>query len=138
VIRDTAKRAQDGNPSGSRRSERGSAAVELALVLPVAILILAGIIQFGVLLFVQNSMTSVANDIVRRVAVRAASADEAETQAVNRLSDWSASFVASVTEPTAEEVKIRITVPITDVLFVDFGDLFGSGELVAEATMRKE
>lgn len=122
----------------ARLGDAGAAAVEMALVLPFALLLLMGIIQFGALLYLQNTMVNVANDVARRVAVGELTTAAGETLAEDRLSDWSATFTANVTEPTSNDVQVDISVPLADATIVDFGHLLDAGDLTAQATMRKE
>jgi hypothetical protein len=119
-------------------NDAGAAAVELAFVLPVAVLLLMGIIQFGALLFLQNTMVNVANDVARRVSVGELTTTAGETLAEERLSGWNATFTVSVTEPTADDIQVDISVPLADAAIVDFGDLLDTGDLTAQATVRKE
>lgn len=51
------------------RNESGAAAVELALILPVLLTIVLGIIEFGYLFFVQASVSGAARDAVRVYAI---------------------------------------------------------------------
>jgi len=55
--------------SGRKRSDRGTAAVEFALVLPVLLLIVFGIIDFGRALNAQISLTGAAREGVRLAAL---------------------------------------------------------------------
>ncbi len=55
--------------SSKRESEKGAAAVEFALVVPLLLAILFGIIQFGYVFFVQISMTQAARTAVRSIVV---------------------------------------------------------------------
>ena len=125
-------------PRSTIRNESGAAAVELAFVLPVALLLLMGVVQFGALLFLQNTMVNVANDVARRVSVGDLTTTAGEFLAEERLSGWSATFTVNVTEPTSNDVQVAISVPLADAAIVDFGPLLDVGDLTAEATMRKE
>jgi TadE-like protein len=107
-------------------------------VLPVAMLLLMGVIQFGALLVLQNTMLNVANDVARRVSVGELTTTAGETLAEEWLSGWHATFSVSVTEPTADDIQVDISVPLADAALVDFGDLLDTGNLTAQATMRKE
>ena len=131
-------RLPPSNPHRAWRNDGGAAAVEMALVLPVALLLLMGIIQFGALLYLQNTMVSIANDLVRRVAVGDFTQAEAETKAQDRLADWNATFTVDVDEPTPDEVRITILVPMSDAAIIDFGHFIGGDNITAQATMRKE
>jgi hypothetical protein len=123
---------------GLPSDQRGAAAVEMALVLPFALMLLLGIMQFGGLLFLQNTMTQVANDVVRRVAVGDLSETDAVTEVETRLADWSATFTVVVDTPTASDVRVAVSVPMADAALIDVGHWMGSGNLSAEATMRVE
>lgn len=125
-------------PQSPVNDDAGAAAVELAFVLPVALLLLMGIIQFGALLFLQNTMVNVANDVARRVSVGDMTATAGEEMAKERLSGWKATFTVSVTEPTSSDVHVDISVPLADAAIVNFGHYLDVGNMTAEATMRKE
>lgn len=51
-----------------RTNERGQALVEFAIVVPVFILLLAGMIQFGIILWGQNTLNQVVRDTGRYAA----------------------------------------------------------------------
>jgi hypothetical protein len=125
-------------PQSPVSSEAGAAAVELAFVLPAAMLLLMGIMQFGAMLFLQNTMVNVANDIGRRIAVGDLSNSAGEALAESRLSTWNATFTVNVTEPTADDIQVDISVPLSEAAIVDFGHWFDAGDLTARATLRKE
>ena len=130
--------AKEPPPRSLVSAETGAAAVEMALVLPVALALLMGIIQFGAMLFLQNSMVNVANDVARRVSVGELGTTAGEVFAADRLSSWNATFTVNVTEPTVDDIQVDISVPLSDAAIVDFGHLFDAGDLTAQATVRKE
>jgi Flp pilus assembly protein TadG len=66
------------------RSERGAAAVEFALVLPVLIVLVLGIVEFGRAFQVQSTLAAAAREGVRIVAIQDDSA--AATAAVQSAS----------------------------------------------------
>ena len=68
----------------SHRSERGASAVEFAIVVPVFLLFLVGIIQYGTIFLVRNQMTQAASDAAR-VAVTSSTMSAAETAAATAL-----------------------------------------------------
>ncbi|MFT4471609.1 TadE/TadG family type IV pilus assembly protein [Arthrobacter sulfonylureivorans] len=53
----------------SRNSERGAAAVEMAIVLPLLVLILMGIMEFGRVFYVQISLSHAAREGARYAAI---------------------------------------------------------------------
>jgi len=118
--------------------DRGAGAVEMALVMPFVLLLLLGIIHFGALLYLQNSMTSIANDVVRRVAIGDLTDSEGVVEAQARLASWNATFSVAVDEPKTDEVRIQISVPTADAAIIDFGDFVMGETLSTQASMRKE
>ena len=52
-----------------RQSERGSVAVEFALLIPILLLVLFGVINFGVLMYNQAVMTNAAREGARWAAI---------------------------------------------------------------------
>lgn len=71
------ERASLGSAVGISRSrrERGAAAVEMAIVLPLLLLVIGGIVDFGRLFYAQIIVTSGAREGVRLVAMNASNAD---------------------------------------------------------------
>jgi len=67
-----------------RRSERGGAALELALILPVFVFILYALIAFGVAVSTKHNITSAASEAAR-AAIGASDYNTAKTQAQNRI-----------------------------------------------------
>jgi len=124
-----------------RRARSGSAAVEFAIVLPIFLMLLFGIIQFGAVLFLHNNMVNAARETVRRMSVAELDAATAPTYAQNYLSDWNLVFTVTASEPAAGvangDVSVQISVPATDAALVNF-PIAWPGNLVAEATMRRE
>jgi Flp pilus assembly protein TadG len=84
--------------SGER--DRGAAAVELALVLPVLLLIVFGTIDFGRLLHARMTLTEAAREGARAVAL-GEGVDVAKARAVR-----AASSMTSKPLPTAADVQV--------------------------------
>lgn len=123
---------------GLGRNERGAAAVEMALVMPVLMLLLLGIIQFGALFYLHNNMVAVANDVARRFAIGVVTASEAESLATSRLASWSATFTVDASEPTADDAQVTISVPMSDAMFFDMGGIGANRVITAQVRMLKE
>ncbi len=128
---------------GVHRGEAGVAAVEFGLILPVLVLMLTGIIQFGMLMFVQNQMTNVARETSRRLAVGELTTAAAQQYARGSLVFPSANFTVAVTgpdpaSPNPKDITVDIRVPFSEVSLVDILGLFQSGTLRASVTMRQE
>ena len=96
---------------GFWRDQRGASAVEFALVAPLLIGLLLGIIQYGSLFLLQTRMNDAARDTARRLAVGdLATETEAEEYAVSRLADWSATFTAAAELIDVDGRKLLFTV----------------------------
>ena len=128
-----------------RRNQDGIAAVEMALVLPFLLMLLAGIIDFGAMFFLQNNMISAARGSARALAFQSVTATEAEQMAQDRLTSWSATFTVNAeepdpTDPTDTDVVVTITVPMTDAAPIGLiGDMIGlTGTLQARIAMPQE
>lgn len=57
--------------AGATARQRGQSLVEFALVLPIMLAVLAGIVQFGVIFWAQVTLTQVARDVGRWAATQA-------------------------------------------------------------------
>ena len=126
------------------RDRRGVSAVEFALITPILVLIIAGIIDGGALFYLQNNMATVARDTVRRLSVgELTNASDAQAFAGSHVLNWGATFTINVTEPDPDDVNdtdyvVEITVPIDDAALMDPFNFFNSGTLRAQAVMRQE
>jgi hypothetical protein len=74
-------------PSQRRRASRGQSLVEFAIVLPVLLLVIGGIVQFGMLFWAQNTLTQVARDTGRWAATQQVSPCETNGNAVTAQAD---------------------------------------------------
>ena len=123
------------------RGRSGAAAVEFAIVLPIFLVILFGIIQFGSVLYLHNNMMNAARETVRRMSVAELNAATAPTYAQTYLAGWSLTFNVTATEPAPGvsngDVSVQISLPAADATLVNF-PLTWPGTLVAQATMRRE
>lgn len=119
------------------RDRSGASAIEMAFSLPILLMVLTGIIQFGAMFFLQNHMGDIARDTARRVSVGQISAGQATTYAEGELMNWNATFTVDVQE-LDDEVTVDISVPLAEASLVDILGLFKSGTLRARAEMPKE
>ena len=71
-------------------------AVEFAFVLPVLLMIVAGIIQFGAIFFLQNNMSNAAREAARALAVGSIETTSETTDLVEqRLVNWGVTFAVN-------------------------------------------
>ena len=125
------------------RDESGVAAVEFAVIAPVAVALLAGIVQFGFVLFIESHMASIARDSARRFAVGASDQNEAAQYAQDALFNWGVTYTVTVTPPDPSDpddvdVDVSISLPRSSVTIIDLLGLFQSGTLTASVTMLAE
>jgi Flp pilus assembly pilin Flp len=125
------------------RDDSGVAAVEFAFIVPILVLLLTGIIQFGAVLFIQHNMGEIARESARRVAVGAMTKTEAEQFVDDHLVNWGATFDVAITvpdpaDPTDTDVDVVITAPMSEVAFIDILGVFEGRTLRSASTMRVE
>ncbi len=130
------------------RCQGGGPAVEFGIVLPVLLLILMGIYQFGTTLFLHNNMVNAAREAARQLAVGEVTvagggppyaADTAQYVALDFLASWGQTFSVSASDPSAPgEVSVTISIPLNEAA-APYMDVIGLSDLLeAEATVRKE
>lgn len=123
------------------KNEDGVSAVELALIAPILVLLLAGIIQLGSIMFLQNHMTNVARETARRVAIGELSEVQSETEAESALVDWGINYTVDTTlvvntfDNTKNDITVNISAPMSDAAIMDVFGLFQAGTLGTSVTM---
>lgn len=70
-----------------RRRRKGQALVEFAIILPLLLLLVGGIIQFGVLFWAQNTLTQVTRDTGRWAATQTSCSPATETPLIQAQAD---------------------------------------------------
>ena len=127
-----------------RKSEDGGTAVEFAFVLPVLLMIIAGIMQFGAIFFLQNNMANAAREAARALAVGSiASTTESEDLVEQKLINWGVTFDVQTTipdpaDPNDTDYTVVITAPLSEAAIFDYLGVFEGGTLRASASMREE
>jgi Flp pilus assembly protein TadG len=120
------------------RSERGAAAVEFALVAPVLVFLLLGIVEFSKVMLVQSSLSAAARDGARAVTlgstVGGAQATVLSAATSVPLAAGQVTVAGSCTGATS---ATTVTVTVTHTQPVLFGVLPGGGVvLTGKAVMR--
>jgi len=113
-----------------RDGDRGQATVEFALVLPLLVLCLAGVVWVGQLMSVQVQLENAAREGARAAAVEPDRASSVAFAAVGRVIDGAA--VSTSVETQFVVVTVRIDVPGVPLVGV------GARTLEADAIMRRE
>ena len=142
MLRETRSHTKRGTPNGGhdarRRHERGAAAVEFALVLPILLVILLGILDFGLYYYNDLQLIHVARDAARYVSV--GNIDDANA-AIDGATLVSTTIASRSVDPGSAGNEATVTLTATYTLLTPLPRLIGIGPTVdidASATMRRE
>jgi TadE-like protein len=126
-----------------RLRRRGTALVEFAVVLPLLLMILMGIIEFGWIFMVRQTLTNAAREGCRVAVLKAATADDVALrvrEVMTPLGYAEGTVWTFTATPIGDEVQtIQVSVPISEISLTGGYVLQGgSYMLTGEASMRKE
>jgi len=117
---------------------RGAVAIEFAIMLPMLIAILFGIIQYGLILNTRQLMTYAAREATRSYAIGESTSAEAQALAVSLLNNAGHNYVTDLTDD-GTSVTLDITLPMTEAAVVNvLEDSLMSGNIAVSVTMRLE
>lgn len=122
------------------RDTGGGIALEFALIGPLLLLIVVGVIQFASLYLLQSHMFQVARETARSLVESEIDQSGAQTYAEARLIDWGITYTVTVTAPnppTTSDYEVRISAPLADASLLDLFGLFETGTLDAMAVMQQ-
>ncbi len=114
-----------------RRNEDGAAAVEFALVLPVLILLVFGIIEFGFVFNRWLGVTHAAREGVRSLSL---GDPDAETDAEASAPDLGSPIDCTASYPAVDQVQMSCTTPYDLQMVIFTAPL----DVTSTARMRKE
>lgn len=127
------------------RSERGAAALEFALILPVLLTVVFGIIEFGWTFNQQISLSNAARESARYMAIHYAEADAVDTAIAQGFAAAPSAAGASIeidsecapTTPSHDPLAVTSTATLTAPGITGwFAPIFGSGlVLTSESRM---
>jgi Flp pilus assembly protein TadG len=116
----------------------GAAVIELALTLPLLLLLIMGGLSFALQFHVRHCMVGASRAAARELAVRGGEQEAAEAVARNHLNGINANFTFSV-EDDGTDVTVRVTVPRSEVSLNIFPAVLSTdGVIAAQTTMHKE
>lgn len=124
-----------------RKCRRAVAAVELAIVTPVLLTMLFGIVEFGWVFTVRQALVTAAREGARTASLPGSTVADVQT----RISDYTQPLGLTTATPQVdcgEDGKptgtVRVSIPYANVTLV--GSYFGStsGNLSATCSMKKE
>ena len=140
--------------SRSFRKQRGAAAVEFAVVAPVFVLLIFGMIEYGRMVMVQQMLTNASREGARRAVLEGATESDVRTVVTNYLDPANISVSTSditiqIGDPPASAAlsNAEFGDPIHVTVGVNFGDvswlpspmyLRSGTRMTATSVMRKE
>ena len=83
----------------SLEKRSGLALVEMALVLPVLLLLVIGVVDYGMQFYVLHLMSDAARDAAREAAIRNGTVSQAQAVAASELSGIHGRFTITVVQP---------------------------------------
>jgi Flp pilus assembly protein TadG len=136
-----------GRPTPRRvRRRNGVTAVEFAIVAPIFLIMIFGIIEMGRALMVQQIITNASREGARRAIIEQATADEVKELVNDYLAATSVSGVTVDVSPAVigpavgfgDPVTVSVSVPFDSVSWMPGKWILGGTELSASTVMRAE
>ena len=138
---------------GSRAPRQGAAAVEFALIAPLFLLLLGGIIEFGQAFRIQHSLSSAARRGARAAIIDGASSKDviqavkAHCEKAFGIKEGHVSVVVAVNDSSGgnladasnnDEVRVTVTVPYSKAGVGFFGSLLPKTDITVTCIMEHE
>lgn len=127
------------------RRRRGAAAVEFAIVLPLFILMIVGILEFGRMIMVQNVLTNAAREGARLACIDGSTEATVQAAVTTFLINASVTGVTVTCTPSTlssvapgSQITVQTSVPFSDVSWVSSPWLATDVTLSASCMMRRE
>jgi hypothetical protein len=91
------------------RDTRGVAALEFAMILPVLLLLTAGIVEYGRVLFVEQAVRNIVDAAVRRGVISALTSEVVETQVEDEIDGVSGIQEFEVDVTDGDELSVEVS-----------------------------
>ena len=125
-----------------RASEHGVSAVEFALVSPLVVTLIMGILEFGCIFYTMMSAEFATGDASRRLAAHNITSSQVSALVVAGLPQWAqAQASAAATQSGASPVvwTITTTIPMATATPTNFlASVYGSSNLTVKSVMQQE
>lgn len=130
-----------------RKTRLGAATVEFAVIAPLFVLLLFGMIEFGRLVMVQQVITNASREGARRAVVEQATTADVTSAVQTYLNNGgikasAATVTVDPNPPTlvglGEPVTVKVQLPFTAVSWLPSPMFLGATNLNATTTMRRE
>jgi len=131
---------------GSFRKQRGAAAVEFAVVAPIFVLLLFGMIEYGRMVMVQQMLTNATREGARRAVLDGTTLANVKTTVRDYLTSGNITVydneITVTPDPSAaangDPVTVSTTVPFSRVSWLPSPMFLGSANMTATSVMRRE
>lgn len=127
----------------TKHGRRGTAVVETAVIAPILILGMLGMMEVGYAFMVRQTVTMASREGARAASLPGGTSDDINTAVDATMSSASLTGYATTSNvdllaPTDLEVWVTVSIPLNRVTFT--GDLFGGGsfDISSTTTMRRE
>ena len=144
----TVSRAALGRRAPSRgrnRKRRGAAVVEFAIVAPLFILLVFGMIEFGRMIMVQQIMTNASREGTRRAVIEGATQTEVENLVTDYLDNASVPGATVTVTPSdlgnvgfGDPVTVSVSIPFNSVSWIPSPMYLEGATLGASTIMQAE
>jgi Flp pilus assembly protein TadG len=128
-----------------RRNRRAAAAVEFAVVAPVFLLLVFGMIEYGRMVMVQQVITNASREGARQAVLDGATTSNVTTTVTSYLTSGSisgATVTVSPNPPTSAQygdpVTVTVSIPFSQVSWLPSPMYLGGKTLTASTVMRRE
>lgn len=128
-----------------QKNRRGAAAVEFAMVAPIFILLVFGMIEYGRMVMVQQILTNASREAARIGVLDGSTTAQVTTAATNYLTGASVSGATVAVTPSPPSsatygtpVTVTITVPFSSVSWLPSPMYLGGQTLKSVSIMRRE
>ena len=124
--------------------DSGMSAVEFAILSPILLTLVFGIIEFALILFTYNAAGHAAWDVTRQLATNRLTSAQASAAATSGLPSWvqsqaTVNVQASSTDPTTNRYTVSISFPATAATPSTFLSwAYSTTTLTAQSTMQQE
>jgi len=128
-----------------RRKRRATAAVEFAIVAPVFLLLVFGMIEYGRMVMVQQIITNASREGARTAVLDGATSTSVQTAVNNYLTAGSISGATITVSPNppstaqyGDPVTVTVSVPFSQVSWLPSPMYLGGTTLTSSTVMRRE
>ena len=128
-----------------RKQRRGVAVVEFAIVAPVFIMLIFGMVEFGRLVMVQQVLTNASREGARRAVLDGATTAEVEATVETYLQSGAVSGADVTVTPdppanagSGEPVTVSVSIPFSQVSWIASPMFLGGTQMQAATVMRRE